>query len=141
MDSFYPNAPNLAQRDAYMDRLRRFDEHHLEKLAAAVVDNCKWFPKIVEILDVAMKENIWPKRAATKDGNHTWEKTECPLCGGEGRLVGIYNRESQPVNVFPYSTPRGDIPYVHGDYQYIFRCRCGAEKVPTIPKWIPQWTV
>ncbi len=156
LESFYNWSPPDIQRRAYEDRLSRFDTASLDQLAIAVIDNSKWFPKIAEILSIAQANSIWPKRAAARATTHDWEKTDCPLCEGEGRLVVVmrhyytptlnalgetkgFHEQRDVANIYPYCTPRGSIPHAAGDYTYIFRCFCDAALAATVPQWIPRW--
>ena len=146
-DLFPGKALTDAQAKVYHEKLSRFDSRQLAKILAGCLENCKFFPKIADIYESARSMGLLQ---APSERQHRWTPTDCPLCDGEGRL-GVFwefyrevrGEDSVEVNrlvkILPY-TKSFEYSRQSDQFRSIWRCRCSAGDVPTIPKAWPKWS-
>ena len=131
------------QSSIYRQKLSHFSPDQLGHIYEEIIETQKYFPKIADVFDAARTLGYMhpPERPV-----HTWDKTSCALCHGEGRIAVIW--DVQPVGeriietlhkIWPYSeSGSADIP-THG-FRTLSRCKCLAGGAPTIPKSWQKWT-
>ena len=69
-----------AVRDIYLDKTRRFSESQLEVLFNAVVDECRFFPKVADIYKLARRFLLFDEQSGFASVN----TKDCPICEGTG---------------------------------------------------------
>jgi hypothetical protein len=133
-------------RPVYVGRLRLFPNEQLVEILNKVLDDVKFFPRIAEIMAAAKALGCTLQADPLVVKLHRWTPTECPLCGGEGRLLVIWavaEDESQPLCILSHIVAYSALlPFELKPYEFrsIFRCSCPAGDVGTIPKRWPRWS-
>lgn len=145
----FPGKPyTIGQRAAFDQKLERFTETQVMGIYAQILENCKYAPRIADVYDAA-QELGYLSIDATQFRSHQWEPSnECGLCRGEGRLaifwrVAIQERDTglvefqEIVHVAQY-TKSFDRHIPSNEFRSVFRCKCRAGDVATIPKHWPK---
>lgn len=146
-----PPAKDLtpAQWTVYREKLAPFSEEQLTKLFDAVLENCKFFPKIADIYEQAKLLGFTERRIEYKP--HVWTATDCHLCGGSGLVAVFWAQEFEVTGeskaqilrlhyIQPYHTSgayarQGD----HDDVRVVYRCQCVCGASETLERGIPRW--
>ena len=135
------------QKSAIAEKCLRFNERELNRIYSDLLENCRYLPKIADIYESARSMGLLQ---APSERQHRWTPTDCPLCDGEGRL-GVFwefyrevrGEDSVEVNrlvkILPY-TKSFEYSRQSDQFRSIWRCRCSAGDVPTIPKAWPKWS-
>jgi hypothetical protein len=137
------------QWSAYRSKLGQFNEDQLSKLHEAILENCKFFPKIADVFDQAKFLGFTERK--TEYRPHTWTPTNCDLCGGSGMVAAFWSQEFEITGeekrqilrlhyVFPYHESgeyqrRKD----HDDVRAAYRCSCPCGEISTLARGIPRW--
>lgn len=138
------------QTPLYVEKVRRFSPEQRVEILNRVLEEAKYFPKVSEIFKAAETLGYLAPDFAKAARPHRWTETPCGLCHGEGRLaifwkVRIDERETGRVELHIL---RQVVQYSKGfdyimpadEYRTIFRCKCMAGDVETIPKSWPKFT-
>jgi len=145
-----PGKPLTAtQWSGYRAKLAEFSEEQLGKLYEAVLETCKFFPKIADIFDCAKSLGFTERKAEYRP--HVWTPTDCQLCVGSGMVAAFWSQEFEITGeekqqilrlhyLFPYHQSgeyqrRKD----HDDVRTVYRCFCDRGAVDTLSKGIPRW--
>lgn len=136
----------------YLRKLERFSDAELQAIFDRVIESSKYMPRIADIYSAATDLEMLAKPAADGSKSHTWERTDCKLCEGEGRLNVIMqttygeatasgrDKTVRFADLGPYSDKKWiGYPWQEGFNSYIFRCSCEAGEAETIPKAWPRW--
>lgn len=131
------------------ERLAKYSEPELDRLAESVIDNCKFFPKIPDLLEQAKALGI--PATISEYRPHTWEPTDCQRCAGSGRLAVFWSQEFEMDGdakrqilrlhyILPYHESgkyarRND----HDDIRTAHRCDCPAGEMKTLERGLPRW--
>jgi|SRR6185503_13465523 len=142
-------ALTAVQWSAYRSKLGQFSEDQLSKLHEAILENCKFFPKIADVFEQAKLLGFTERK--TEYRPHVWTPTNCDLCGGSGMVAAFWSQEFEIAGeekrqilrlhyVFPYHESgeyqrRKD----HLDVRTVYRCFCDRGAVETLDKGIPRW--
>jgi len=139
--------------EEYSRILKRFDNPQRMRVWYELVDTYtkQSTPAVADILQVGCELGILSKRPESKNEPHTWDKTDCPLCKGEGRLAvwsrievrqdnagRPYHHENQ-VGITGLAEVPPDEVYVPGIYSKFWRCSCPAGEAPKLPKSIRRY--
>lgn len=142
--SLHPN-----QEIEYLDRINRIEFGKRKAWYDAVIENCRRFPSIAELMSVA-KESGSFDRALTAQPHHDWIPTDCWACKGSGMVLSLWSTDfieldSQLVQQMRLMKLA---PYLEGTqmqrenpewHTAIFRCSCDAGDARGLPKW-PRWS-
>ena len=139
-------------REEWLEYLAGFTHDELELIYAGVRRNCKLQPRIAHAQEAAEELGLISKRKqqATGRKQHTWTPTDCPRCGGEGLICGIYRHENEYVSgeirqhrqliaIQPYHVPLERDKYDSSFYTYVFRCSCAAGAADTLSRGWPAY--
>lgn len=137
------------QMAAYREKLARFDSSQLALLCEAVIENCKFWPKIADIYEQA--RNLGMLNGTRQDEPHVWTPTNCLRCGGSGLLAAFWSQEFEIGEsgktqilrlhyLMPYHqsgnyAARGD----HDDVRMAYRCDCPSGEAKTLPAGVKRW--
>lgn len=140
---------NPSQWSAYREKLSPFTEDQIQKLFDAILENCKFFPKIADIYEQAKLLGFTERKNDYRP--HVWTPTDCQLCGGSGLVAAFWSQEFEVEAdtktqilrlhyLYPYHQSgayarQGD----HSDIRTAFRCLCDRGVVPTLDMGIPRW--
>jgi len=127
---------------------RMYGDDQWDSLFRAVIrSGGKFMPKLSEIIEIA-GENHVERRDIIHNRHYSWQASDCPMCGGEGRLVVIFRTEYELneterkihrvfSRLAPYSV---DQPQLEDfESSWIFRCSCVAGDNPNLPLRWPRW--
>ncbi len=140
---------NANQLVVYRAKLRRFSDSELDKLCEAVIENCRFWPKIADIYEQARGLGLFAK--AQEYRPHVWEPTDCRMCGGSGLVATFWSQEFEETDegrfeilrlhyMMPYHTSaKSHQQRDHDDVLAVNRCSCVAGNVVTLDKGIPKW--
>lgn len=145
-----PGKPQTAtQLFAYREKLARFNEGQLDQLCEAVIENCKFWPKIADIYEQA--RNLGLLLVERQDRPHVWTPTDCVKCAGSGLVAAFWSQEFEIGEngktqilklhyVMPYYTSsdyanRRD----NDDVRSVNRCDCSAGEAKTLPRGVKRW--
>lgn len=146
-----PPAKDLtaAQWTAYREKLSQFTDDQRQRLFDAVLENCKFFPKIADIFEQARNLGFTERHIEYRP--HEWTSTGCQLCAGSGLVAAFWSQEFEIDGdnktqilrlhyLFPYhqSGAYGNDPK-HTDIRAVYRCYCDCGAVETLDKGIPRW--
>lgn len=146
-----PPAKDLtpSQWVAYREKLSPFTEDQLQRLYDAVLENCKYFPKIADIYECAKTIGLAERK--TEYRPHVWTPTDCQICGGSGLVAAFWSQEFE-VNgeertqilrlhyLFPYHQSGAyNRQSDHDDVRTAYRCFCDAGAAETLSRGIPRW--
>lgn len=138
------------QMMAYREKLARFNSSQLAQLCEAVIENCKFWPKIADIYEQARLLGMFAH--TREDIPHTWEPSDCARCAGSGLIAVFWSQEFE----FGDSGPKSQtlrvhylVPYHeswdygsrrdHDDVRSVFRCDCVAGEAKTLPTGVARW--
>jgi hypothetical protein len=139
-----------SQWAAYREKLSPFSEDQLGKLYDAVLENCKFFPKIADVYECAKDLGFTEKK--TEYRPHTWTPTDCQLCGGSGLVAAFWSQEFEITGedktqilrlhyLYPYHQSGAYARQKdHDDIRTAHRCQCEAGAAPTLARGVPRWT-
>lgn len=137
------------QKTIYVEKLRRFSEHELDKIFEHVIEGTKYFPKIADIY-AAARECGFLQTESDKFRPHHWRETDCGLCRGEGRVAIIWHcfYEARDTGMLEIQELTQALPYAASfdyrfkpnEYRSIFRCRCRAGEAATLPQAWPKFS-
>jgi hypothetical protein len=138
-----------AQWAAYREKLSPFNEEQIGKLYEAILENCKFFPKIADVYEQAKNLGFTEKKIEYQP--HIWTPTDCQLCGGSGMVAAFWSQEFEVSGetktqilrlhyLYPYHQSgeyngRRD----HDDVRSVYRCLCDSGAAVTLSKGIPRW--
>lgn len=129
-------------------KIDRFTEEQRDKIFDWLLENCKFAPKVPDIFDAARELNLLERQARSNVDQHEWHKTNCRLCGGEGRLQvwrrtwaeNGYQHQSL-TKIYPYAAIEAmEHKPEPGEYSFIYRCSCQAGDAATLPEKWPKWS-
>lgn len=133
----------------YREKLARFTEGQLDQLCEAVIENCKFWPKIADIYEQA--RTLGMLNSQRQDVPHTWEPTDCMKCGGSGLVAVFLSQEFEIGDSGMQQILRLHylIPYYqsyeyadrkdHDDVRLVRRCDCPAGAARTLPAGVKRW--
>lgn len=139
-----------SQWTAYREKLSPFTEEQLQKLFDAILENCKFFPKIADIYEQARHLGFAERKQEYRP--HVWTPTDCQLCAGSGLVAAFWSQEFEITGenknqilrlhyLFPYHQSGAYARQSdHDDVRSVYRCLCSAGSVNTLSKGIPRWT-
>lgn len=142
------------QQESYLAKLARYSESQLDAIFERLLENCKFRPKVAHFYETA--DELGYHREARTPKSHTWEKTSCNLCAGEGRIYVFFAQllekteygmqtRSELRRIMPYSAGSKalDQPRIEENgvrlHPFLFRCSCSAGDMPTLPRAWPKW--
>lgn len=137
------------QHVVYRAKLARFTDRERQKLYDAVVENCKYFPKIADVYEQARNLGLFAEQDQYTP--HVWTPTDCGRCGGSGLMAAFWSQEftiaedrkSQTlklVHLTPYH--ESNARYMSGgdEVRFVCRCSCPAGDAKTLDRGIPRWS-
>jgi hypothetical protein len=139
------------QRLAYVRRLGRLPAERLRDIHAKVVDDCRYFPKIAEIVEAARELGCLAERPRESGRYGEFDATSCKLCGGEGAIVAFFRtlyefdatgRRSwrRLERVLAYSQSGEFNAAQPRDISgWLYRCSCDAGERDGLPRGWPRW--
>jgi hypothetical protein len=143
------------QTQIYLRKLSRFTGEQLENLLEKLLETSRYRPKLADIWGTARSLGYFnedEKRARTT-GIHEWEPSDCPRCGGDGRLSvfmeimfrfdreGIRRQDLKRRRIFRASDGLSiqDYKSAQHEREFLFRCNCPAGDAATLPTKWPVW--
>lgn len=137
------------QWGAYREKLTRFSDRERQVIYDAILENCKFFPKISDIYEQAGKAGFLNERTEYKP--HVWKDTDCRFCAGSGLMAAFYLQEFsieadgktqtlKLVHVCPYHKSAGRYHEQKDEVRTVFRCECPSGGVETVGLGIPRWS-
>lgn len=146
-----PGKPLTAtQWAAYRSKTADFTEEQFSKLYDAVLETCKFFPKIADLFTCATDLGFFAEK--TEYRPHMWTPTDCQLCAGSGMVAAFWSQEFEIAGeekqqilrlhyLFPYHQSgdyrrRGD----HDDVRAVYRCSCPGGLADTLSRGLPRWS-
>lgn len=132
----------------YREKLARFEPVQLDVLCEAVIENCKFWPKIADIYEQARLLGMLNRER--QDVPHTWVTTDCLRCAGSGLVAAFWSQEFElgeqgKVQILrlhylmPYYTHWSYQQQDHDDILFVHRCDCSAGEAKTLPLGVPRW--
>ena len=143
--------------DGKLNRLRsvleRFDHEQIGQIFEQILNHCKVFPKVSHVMEQARELGFMstPPKVTQR---FVWSKTDCSLCGGEGRLTVYYERYGQDeageriswkrrfVSLTPLRMQMSDSLLAEHRkrtiYPYYYRCSCPVGR-DIKPRQVPRW--
>lgn len=146
-----PGKPQTGMQLAeYRRKLERFTGSQLDSLYEAVIDHCKFWPKLADIHEQAT--NLGFLATQRQDIPHAWKPTDCLRCGGAGLVAGFWSQEFElgeqgktqilrlhylmPYHASSEYATRRD----HDDIRAAYRCDCPAGEPKTLPQGVMRWS-
>ena len=147
------------QSQIYSGKLVKFTDPELDGLFDKLTESCKYLPRIADIWEAATDIGLLNRQQLNKP-EHTWTRSECKRCNGEGLLLAYFVIEYEEVvegegeqqrrrlkrhrrftGLYQYSDVRSIWAHTSqpGEYRYVFRCDCELGMVPTLARGWPQW--
>lgn len=136
------------QTQTMIGKLSRFEDVQRQRILDWLLEHCKFRPKVPDIFDAARELGMLERTVQSSVDRHEWHRTDCRLCGGEGRLQvwqRFWNegerRASSVTKIYRYGSLEAmEHKPEPGEYSFIFRCSCHAGDAPTLPQGWPRWS-
>jgi hypothetical protein len=134
---------------AYRSKCEQFDESQMARLYDAILENCKFFPKIADIYEQARNLGFMERHIEYRP--HVWTPTDCQLCGGSGLVAAFWSQEFEICAdekrqilrlhyLYPYHQSGAyQRERTHDDVRTVYRCFCPSGCVDTLDNGIPRW--
>lgn len=149
LEEAYAREYTPEQRRLFIVRLSKYSYVQLTQLFNTVASVSKRLPILADLIGCAIDLGFDAKQYKRRRA-HSWQKSDCPLCEGEGILSAFFDfvLEQQwetgkrrkyailKVLVRASSEKAMERP---GEYEFNYRCSCPAGRSMTLSKIWPIW--